>query len=47
MARAGFHRLTVRHVERLTADAAAVTFDVPPEVAGLFAFRDCRNVRQP
>ena len=25
-----FHRLTVRDVESLTDDSAAVTFDVPP-----------------
>jgi ring-1,2-phenylacetyl-CoA epoxidase subunit PaaE len=34
-----FHRLTVARVDRLTDDAAAVTFAVPEEVAGDFAFR--------
>ena len=34
-----FHRLTVARVDRLTDDAAAVTFDVPPELADAFAFR--------
>ncbi|GAB6900752.1 1,2-phenylacetyl-CoA epoxidase subunit PaaE [Kineosporia succinea] len=37
-ARAGFHRLTVRAVERLCEDAAAVTFDVPPGLESTFAF---------
>ena len=36
--RAAFHRLRVASVERLCADAAAVTFDVPPELADEFAF---------
>jgi ring-1,2-phenylacetyl-CoA epoxidase subunit PaaE len=36
--RAGFHRLVVRRVEPLTADAAAITFAVPAELAGEFAF---------
>ncbi|WP_037582145.1 1,2-phenylacetyl-CoA epoxidase subunit PaaE [Phaeacidiphilus oryzae] len=34
-----FHRLAVAGVEPLCADAAAVTFAVPPELAGEFAFR--------
>ncbi|WNV76787.1 1,2-phenylacetyl-CoA epoxidase subunit PaaE [Geodermatophilus sp. DSM 44513] len=34
-----FHRLTVASVERLTDDAVAVTFDVPEELAGEYAFR--------
>ncbi|MGY1803701.1 1,2-phenylacetyl-CoA epoxidase subunit PaaE [Blastococcus sp. SYSU D00922] len=34
-----FHRLTVARVDRLTDDAAAVTFDVPEELAAEFAFR--------
>jgi ring-1,2-phenylacetyl-CoA epoxidase subunit PaaE len=34
-----FHPLTVARVERLTDDAVAVTFDVPPELAGAYAFR--------
>ncbi|WP_408899923.1 1,2-phenylacetyl-CoA epoxidase subunit PaaE (plasmid) [Nocardioides sp. R1-1] len=33
-----FHALTVASVERLTDDAAAVTFDVPPELRETFAF---------
>ncbi len=35
---ATFHRLRVAAVERLTDDAAAVTFDVPDELAAAFAF---------
>jgi ring-1,2-phenylacetyl-CoA epoxidase subunit PaaE len=34
----GFHRLTVRRVELLTDDSAAITLAVPPELAGEFAF---------
>ncbi|TQN43927.1 ring-1,2-phenylacetyl-CoA epoxidase subunit PaaE [Blastococcus colisei] len=34
-----FHPLRVAHVERLTDDAVAVTFDVPPELAEDYAFR--------
>ncbi len=34
-----FHRLSVARVERLTDDAAAVTFDVPAELAEEFTFR--------
>src|SRR6478735_3728868 len=33
-----FHRLTVRDVEPLTDDSAAVTFDVPDDLHELFAF---------
>lgn len=33
-----FHPLTVAHVDRLTDDAVAVTFDVPPELAEDYAF---------
>jgi ring-1,2-phenylacetyl-CoA epoxidase subunit PaaE len=33
-----FHRLTVRRVEPLTGDSAAITFTVPPELAEEFAF---------
>jgi ring-1,2-phenylacetyl-CoA epoxidase subunit PaaE len=36
---AGFHRLRVAAVERLTDDAVAVTFAVPDELAETFAFR--------
>jgi ring-1,2-phenylacetyl-CoA epoxidase subunit PaaE len=38
-ARARFHPLRVAQVERLCDDAAAVTFEVPAEVAEEFAFR--------
>jgi ring-1,2-phenylacetyl-CoA epoxidase subunit PaaE len=34
-----FHRLPVARVDRLCADAVAVTFAVPPELADTFAFR--------
>ena len=34
-----FHPLTVASVERLTDDAVAVTFDVPPDLAEEYAFR--------
>jgi ring-1,2-phenylacetyl-CoA epoxidase subunit PaaE len=34
----GFHRLTVRRVEPLTADSAAITLTVPPELASEFTF---------
>ncbi|TYK49552.1 1,2-phenylacetyl-CoA epoxidase subunit PaaE [Actinomadura decatromicini] len=37
--RRGFHPLRVAGVERLCDDAAAVTFDVPPELADLYDFR--------
>ena len=36
--RTEFHPLTVARVDPLTDDSAAVTFDVPPELAGRFAF---------
>ena len=38
MPRTEFHRLTVARVDPLTADSAAVTFDVPPGLAERFAF---------
>ena len=38
MARADFHPLTVAAVDPLTDDSAAVTFDVPADLAGVFAF---------
>jgi ring-1,2-phenylacetyl-CoA epoxidase subunit PaaE len=34
-----FHRLTVAEVDRLCADAVAITFDVPPELRERYAFR--------
>jgi ring-1,2-phenylacetyl-CoA epoxidase subunit PaaE len=37
--RAGFHTLTVADVTRLCADAVAVTFDVPADLADAYAFR--------
>lgn len=37
--RAVFHRLTVARVDRLCADAAAVTFEVPQALAAEFDFR--------
>jgi ring-1,2-phenylacetyl-CoA epoxidase subunit PaaE len=33
-----FHRLTVKRVEALTSDSAAITLSVPDELAGAFAF---------
>jgi ring-1,2-phenylacetyl-CoA epoxidase subunit PaaE len=36
---ATFHTLTVAAVERLCDDAAAITFDVPPELAAEYAFK--------
>ena len=38
MAAPAFHALTVRHVEPLTDDSAAVTFDVPADLRELFDF---------
>ena len=35
---AAFHELTVREVEPLTDDSAAVTFDVPDDLRELFDF---------
>lgn len=37
--RPAFHELPVARVDRLCADAVAVTFDVPPHLADDFAFR--------
>ena len=34
-----FHSLAVSRIDRLCADAVAVTFDVPAELADVFAFR--------
>ena len=36
--RTGFHPLTVARVDRLTDDAVAITFDVPPDLAATFDF---------
>lgn len=38
MARQEFHELTVAGIDRLCADAVAVTLDVPPDLAGEYAF---------
>lgn len=38
------HRLRVAEVERLTADAVAITFDVPPELAADYAFAAGQHV---
>ncbi len=38
-ARGAFHRLTVADVTRLCEDAVSVGFDVPPGLAGAYAFR--------
>ena len=35
----GFHRLRVAAVDRLTADSAALTFEVPPALEPVFRFR--------
>jgi ring-1,2-phenylacetyl-CoA epoxidase subunit PaaE len=49
MAVRGFHELRVAAVERLCGDAVAVTFDVPDDLAGAFAFRPGQSltVRKP
>lgn len=39
MARPAFHELPVARIDRLCADAVAVTFDVPDDLAEVFAFR--------
>lgn len=44
MEAAEFHRLEVSAVERLTDDAVAVTFDVPPELADRFRYRPGQHV---
>jgi len=36
--RAGFYPLVIKNVEPLTGDSAAITFAVPPGLAGTFAF---------
>lgn len=38
-ARQRFHALTVTRVDQLCADAVAITFAVPPELTGAYAFR--------
>jgi len=44
-----FHALRVAEVERLCSDAVAVTFDVPDDLAGVYAFRPGQSltVRRP
>ncbi|HET9141637.1 FAD-binding oxidoreductase, partial [Actinophytocola sp.] len=39
MTRPTFHSLRVGRIDRLCADAVAITFEVPDELAGSFAFR--------
>ncbi|WP_067476271.1 1,2-phenylacetyl-CoA epoxidase subunit PaaE [Actinomadura hibisca] len=39
-----FHRLRVSRVERLCDDAVAVTFDVPDELTGLYAFQPGKSL---
>jgi ring-1,2-phenylacetyl-CoA epoxidase subunit PaaE len=39
-----FHRLRVSAVDRLTADAVAVTFDVPPHLGAAYAFTAGQHV---
>ncbi len=39
VARRQFHELTVARIDRLCADAVAVTFDVPPELTDEYRFR--------
>ena len=42
--RSTFHSLAVADVTELCADAVAITFDVPPELAEEFAFRPGQSV---
>ena len=42
--RTDFHPLTVARVDPLTGDSAAMTFDVPPRLAGRFAFAPGQSV---
>jgi ring-1,2-phenylacetyl-CoA epoxidase subunit PaaE len=42
--RRGFHPLPVTRVDRLTDDAVAVTFAVPPELAADYAFRPGQSI---
>jgi ring-1,2-phenylacetyl-CoA epoxidase subunit PaaE len=39
MARPAFHELPVARIDRLCADAVAVTFDIPPQLAETYTFR--------
>lgn len=39
-----FHRLRVAHLEQLTEDSVAVTFDIPPELADAYAFTQGQHV---
>ncbi|AEW95434.1 MULTISPECIES: 2Fe-2S iron-sulfur cluster-binding protein [Streptomycetaceae] len=41
---AAFHPLRVHEVERLTDDAVAVTFDVPPELRAAYRFRPGQHI---
>ena len=49
MAGREFHRLRVAAVERLCEDAVAITFEVPPALGGVYAFRAGQSltVRRP
>jgi ring-1,2-phenylacetyl-CoA epoxidase subunit PaaE len=42
--RAAFHTLRVSAVDRLTDDAVAITFDVPPQLRGEYAFTHGQHV---
>jgi ring-1,2-phenylacetyl-CoA epoxidase subunit PaaE len=44
VARPAFRPLTVAHVDRLTDDAAALTFDVPADLTADFAFRPGQSI---
>lgn len=44
MTAVGFHRLKVAEVERLTNDAVAITFAVPPELVHAFAYLPGQHV---
>ena len=45
--RAAFHALRVAAVERLTADAVAITFDVPPHLAAAYRFSAGQHLDHP
>ena len=44
MSAGSFHRLKVADIERLTDDAIAVTFEVPPDLADLFSYLPGQHV---
>ena len=39
-----FHQLKVKDVRRETADCVSVSFEIPPGIAGEFAFREGQNI---